>query len=485
MYMILANDTVLWDPVLSSEGYSIVSPRLDVGLNKAGSLSFTMPPGHPLYNSIQKMKTVIRVEKDGVEVWSGRVTEDEKDFYNRKEIYCEGRLAFLLDSVKRPYEYTGGVAGYFESMISNHNSQVDEFKQFQVGTVTVEDPNDYIVRSNSKHSKTFKEIEEKLLNLLGGYLIIRKSEGQYYLDYLSELGPVSNQTIEFGRNLLDLTMFVNAGDLFTVLIPIGAEKEGGGRLTIEEVNDGKDYIINEAAAALFGKIWEYEEWDDVTVASNLLAKGTNYLNENIAASTTITANAVDLSLLGADVKSLWPGDRNRVVSIPHGVDAYFTLSSAVIHLAEPHKSEYTFGYTMRTMTERQAAIEKNAGTAVAAAANAAAAAQAAANEVIIIAEEIPTDYVSGETFAQFRNAVQDKLAAVFHVKGSVASQNLLPYSGNEIGDVYNVLDTGANYVYTSSGWDKLSESYDLSGYATTAALQALEARVAALENGGE
>lgn len=41
-----------------------------------------------------------------------------------------------------------------------------------------------------------------------------------------------------------------------------------------------------------------------------------------------------------------------------------------------------------------------------------------------------------------------------------------------IGDVYNVTDTGANYVATATTptWDKLSETVDLSGYATTAAM---------------
>ena len=35
----------------------------------------------------------------------------------------------------------------------------------------------------------------------------------------------------------------------------------------------------------------------------------------------------------------------------------------------------------------------------------------------------------------------------------------------ENGDVYNVLDTGANYVCTDSNtWDKLSETIDLSEY---------------------
>lgn len=68
--------------------------------------------------------------------------------------------------------------------------------------------------------------------------------------------------------------------------------------------------------------------------------------------------------------------------------------------------------------------------------------------------------------------VDSKVSSVYRVKGSVASYANLPTVGVTIGDVYNVNDTGANYVATSTTptWDKLSETVDLSGYATTAAM---------------
>ena len=56
------------------------------------------------------------------------------------------------------------------------------------------------------------------------------------------------------------------------------------------------------------------------------------------------------------------------------------------------------------------------------------------------------------------------LGWVFRVKWSVASESNLPSSWNTIWDVYNVLDTWANYVWTWTAWDKLSETVDLSGY---------------------
>ena len=65
----------------------------------------------------------------------------------------------------------------------------------------------------------------------------------------------------------------------------------------------------------------------------------------------------------------------------------------------------------------------------------------------------------------YKQEVNSKISAVYRYKGSVASYNALPVYDREIGDVWNVLDTGANYAWTSEGWDKLSENFDLSAYA--------------------
>ena len=64
--------------------------------------------------------------------------------------------------------------------------------------------------------------------------------------------------------------------------------------------------------------------------------------------------------------------------------------------------------------------------------------------------------------------INTAIGSVYRVKGSVANYEALPTEDVNIGDVYNLEDTGANYVATSStpDWDKLSETVDLSGYLT-------------------
>lgn len=72
------------------------------------------------------------------------------------------------------------------------------------------------------------------------------------------------------------------------------------------------------------------------------------------------------------------------------------------------------------------------------------------------------------TEEQIDQKINTAIGSVYKVKGSVANYEALPTEDVNIGDVYNLEDTGANYVATSStpDWDKLSETVDLSGYLT-------------------
>lgn len=55
--------------------------------------------------------------------------------------------------------------------------------------------------------------------------------------------------------------------------------------------------------------------------------------------------------------------------------------------------------------------------------------------------------------------------SVMRYKGNVTTYQDLPLI-NEIGDVYNVIEDGANYVWTGIGWDNLSPYLNLDNYAT-------------------
>ena len=65
--------------------------------------------------------------------------------------------------------------------------------------------------------------------------------------------------------------------------------------------------------------------------------------------------------------------------------------------------------------------------------------------------------------AYTKDQVDAKVASVYRVKGSVADFDSLPSTAS-VGDVYNLDDTGANYVCITASpaeWGKLSETVDL------------------------
>lgn len=71
-----------------------------------------------------------------------------------------------------------------------------------------------------------------------------------------------------------------------------------------------------------------------------------------------------------------------------------------------------------------------------------------------------------KTSVYTKEEVDAKISSAFKYCGSVDSFSALPTEGLETGDVYNTSDDGANYVWNGTAWDKLSETFDLTKYAT-------------------
>ncbi len=66
-----------------------------------------------------------------------------------------------------------------------------------------------------------------------------------------------------------------------------------------------------------------------------------------------------------------------------------------------------------------------------------------------------TNDSSFQTEAQVESAINSKLTSVMRYKGSVDTYDDLPTEGVELGDVYNVSDTGENYAWNGTTWDDL------------------------------
>lgn len=368
MYKIYCDNTLIYDSVL--EDFVISKGQITKEINKSGSFIFTIYSNHGYYNLFQKMKSLITVYKGEELIFRGRIIKEAVGFLKDKTFTCEGELGFLLDSIIRPYSFSGTPAELFTQFIEEHNSQVDEYKRFVIGTITVTDPNNYIARSNEGYESTSDNLQSRLLDSFGGYIFITEgTSGERVINWYAESPYLSGQTIEFGENLLDFTKTNRAEEIATAIIPLGYEIENPttgekSRLTIAEVNNGVDYVYNADAVALYGWIFKVETWDDVTLASNLKTKGEAFLSEKIKQSITIELSAIDLSLMDHDIDTFRLGDYIRIVSLPHGLDDKYLLEKQTINLLKPDNDKITLGYTYSSFTDTNASANRDNTTLI-------------------------------------------------------------------------------------------------------------------------
>lgn len=360
MYQIYADGVLIYDD--TAEINRILKGNIEPEVNKSGSFVFTVVPGHDFYDVFVNYKTVIVVYKSGKIKFRGRVLSQVINYRKEKTITCEGELGFFNDSIIRPFEFGGTPENFFIQIVTAHNNQVDDFKKFKIGTVTVTDTNDYIVRSAEGYNTSMSILNSRLLeDATGGYLFITHgSDGTEEIPtihYLKELTGECSQTVEFGANLLDYTKTLKGDTFATALIPLGARLENDDpdapeqRLTIESVNGGSDYIYNQAAVDQFGRITIVEIYDDITVPENLLRKAELRLVDLIGETVTIELNAVDMHLLDRNIESFEIGDLIRVTSQPHGIDRVMLCSRQSIDILNPANDKLVLGDTLKKYTQ--------------------------------------------------------------------------------------------------------------------------------------
>lgn len=89
-----------------------------------------------------------------------------------------------------------------------------------------------------------------------------------------------------------------------------------------------------------------------------------------------------------------------------------------------------------------------------------------AQKAVDITEPTKTSDLTNDS--GFQNATQvqalidSAVTGAYSYKGSVATYADLPSSGQTVGDIYDVQDTGMNYAWNGTAWDSLGQLVDTS-----------------------
>lgn len=352
-------------------------------VNSISSFTFTIYPNNAGYDQLKAFHTQIRVRntKRNRDDFVGRVIKvspemDSNGMFSRT-VVCADRLDFLNDSVQ-PYQemrhYDGdetrtGIEEFIDVLLDNHNAQVEEYKRIYRGIVTVQpfESSDGVTKGLN-WQKTFDAIKEKLLNSFGGFIRLREEGGLLYLDYLESIGETRSTVIEVGRNMRSGSKEVDPTGIVTRLIPLGAkltylddngnEVESEERLTIEGANGGLNYIEASEYLAEYGIKYETVIFDDVTVSTNLLRKGTEWLIANNGIANSHDFDVVDLSQIGLAPDDFVLYDRYPVRN--SGIDVSDTLQIVKknTNVITPYSSTFEMGDTVKRLSDSMVDINK-------------------------------------------------------------------------------------------------------------------------------
>ena len=341
------------------------SGKINKGINSIDSFTFSMLPDNPGFSRIKEFTTHVTVYNTNKERYDfiGRALYAETTMAESglitKNVTCESLFGYLCDSWQTYADLQNWtVTGILQHLIDCHNSQVEEYKQFKLGTVTATDSNDNLYQAVQREN-TWDSIKSKLLDKIGGELQFRVEDDGIYLDYLEQIGEEKQTEIALSKNMKSITKEQDPTAYVTRLIPLGCKltvdgEETEHRLDISSIQSGgKIYIDDEDAIALYGVHAKVVEWDDVTTASALLSKGQNWMKQNNRVQVKYTVTALDLSLIGLAVDDFDVGNTHPVVNGLIGIDDTARIIKKTIDICEEVKSSFEVGDNIKTLSDIQ------------------------------------------------------------------------------------------------------------------------------------
>ena len=392
-YRVLYDNQLLFDPYTDDR---ITDTKLSSKLNAASYFDFTISSTHSLYSKIEERAGEVRIYFNNLILFKGEITKIDEDFEGNYSVSCTGVLDYLTATRVRPYSTVQGeqpltcpatVDGYFQWLINQHNSNcLDSRKRFSVGVNqgNMLDKNNYIYRSSEQRPTTASEIEDKILNSVGGYLFVRYRDDLNILDLYADVHDVNTQIIDYGVNMLDFTKTTTTESQYTAVVatgytpnpPEGQPDAKMKPITLEGCTDGGtpysstivkmgDRVYDVEAVTRYGYHEYYVSNTDITTYDGLLYYACKTLNTLLSPALTISVKAVDLALIMGDkYKHLQLGQAVRIRSKPRKVDEYLMVNSIDLDLMNPENTTFDLGASYDTLTGQQSAYLKTLNASI-------------------------------------------------------------------------------------------------------------------------
>lgn len=359
-------------PVLveNDPDYVLISAVYHREKRTIGTLIFKLLDNHPSFSVFEKFKGVVYLDFNGVRLFDARIYNVKKDMNNIKTVECEGLLGFLNDSVIAPYtfnrnsrifvnalpsdNYSIRVRDYITDLLNEHNSQVaEEQRVFLTNNSDSSILNTEISIEGSGYSTAWDELTTNVLNNYGGDVDLDLSQSDTELKFFD--APSSNvaQEIRYGINLKSIELSYN-DDFATAVYPVSEYVDDNKithKINIGSVNGGNYFIINQTAAASYGRINKVVNIKGATNPTDLYNLALAQLNEMSRMRIKTTLSAIDMSELDASYMPIKTGQLIRAVSEPNDISFTAEVTAFDADIIDPNKSMYTINGKASAFTQ--------------------------------------------------------------------------------------------------------------------------------------
>lgn len=370
-YTITCDNNIIYDPREMSDMMALNNVKYKQDVNSAGSLSFEMEPTHREYASIKPLKSLLRLYRDNICIWIGRMVQMKKTFRRTKQITCEGALAFLHDIQIPPViGYTGGtMESFLTYVLSEYNQSVAESRNIHLGNINtrVEEDGAYagqpahIYVTIDEYCSCYDAIFKAQEALGGGYFSIRVSGNNIYLDFDEEMPVKGTKNAIFGVNLTDLTEEFSIESFANCIIPLGKKNDDTGkRANISSFPDGPisgtTYtktgirIYDQESINTYGRQEQVAIQDDLSSPLELSILGRVTLDSYVNPLITISAKFIDMNYINASNTPVDIFDQINIYSTVHGYITNNTtpLLGFELDLNKPSNNKYTISMKRTT-----------------------------------------------------------------------------------------------------------------------------------------
>ena len=309
-YIVRYGDSLLYQG--GDDERPIHDANLGMKTESVSTFTFTMPPTHPMRNSLQlhDFANPVKVWFDTELLFTGFITRMVETMYTELVVTCVSDLQLLANVHARIEDHPHGNGNrrvytapeLFRKLINYYNSLVLAPRKFIIGhNIGASDVGYYDSQAGKTVVDAAASTPTGILDILNSSILdpydcmlrVWYSGSTRYIGLYAAAPTTSGQTIKFGENMTEFAMDVNTDNIYNGCMPVGGSRRNykmGSAKRIALTLDWAPYSSVFRARSLTGSTISVEKGDIVIIGDGEYQLATDF---DITADSVGTLNHIE------------------------------------------------------------------------------------------------------------------------------------------------------------------------------------------------